>query len=159
MKASYLETIDRIERLHRCLIDLVGAELTTTSEINATQALLLFNIGDAHLTAGELRSRGYYLGSNVSYNLKKLVSLGYVTETVAPADRRVHRICLTAKGRAVADLVDSLFDPDPGLNQSALANANAVLSSIERFWVADSLNHLNPTTSVRARTIPKDVVA
>ncbi len=55
------------------------------SDINAVQALLLYNIGDSELTAGELRTRGYYLGSNVSYNVKKLVEMGSICTTPAPA--------------------------------------------------------------------------
>ena len=34
---------------------------------------MLFNIGDAEMTVGELTLRGCYLGSNVSYNVRKMV--------------------------------------------------------------------------------------
>ena len=75
LRSLYLEALQLVERLHRRLLDVVKDEFDRNgqSDINATQALLLFNIGNSELTAGELRSRGYYLGSNVSYNLKKLV--------------------------------------------------------------------------------------
>ena len=75
------------------------------SDINAIQALLLFNIGNAELTAGELRCRGYYLGSNVSYNLKKLVDLGFINHQRSRIDRRSVRVSLTPKGADVADVV------------------------------------------------------
>lgn len=80
LKVSYLKALDLIERLHRQLLDVIKDDLERSgqSDINAVQALLLFNIGDAELTAGELRTRGHYLGSNVSYNLKKLVESGYI---------------------------------------------------------------------------------
>ena len=65
------------------------------NDINAIQALLLFNIGNSELTAGELRSRGYYLGSNVSYNLKKLVDLDFINHSRSRVDRRSVRISLT----------------------------------------------------------------
>ena len=70
------------------------------SDVNAVQALLLFNIGNSELTAGELRSRGYYLGSNVSYNVKKLVELGYLHHARSRIDRRSVRISLTAAASA-----------------------------------------------------------
>ena len=77
---GYLENLALIERLHRLLLDVVKDEFERLGilEINPVQALLLFNIGENEVTAGELKSRGYYQGSNVSYNLKKLVELGYM---------------------------------------------------------------------------------
>ncbi|MGB3277997.1 MAG: helix-turn-helix domain-containing protein, partial [Pseudorhodobacter sp.] len=80
LMSSYLESLALVERLHRLLLDVIKDEFERVGvlEINSVQALLLFNIGDNEVTAGELKSRGYYQGSNVSYNLKKLVDLGYM---------------------------------------------------------------------------------
>jgi DNA-binding MarR family transcriptional regulator len=79
-KPRYLECLNLIERLHRQLLDVIKDELERVGQpdVNSVQALLLFNIGEQELTAGELRTRGHYLGSNVSYNLKKLVEGGYI---------------------------------------------------------------------------------
>ena len=73
IRPQYLEALTLVERLHRRLLDVIKDEFDRRgcSDINSVQALLLYNIGDKELTAGELRTRGYYLGSNVSYNLKK----------------------------------------------------------------------------------------
>src|ERR671916_3266121 len=75
-----LDALTLVERLHRRLLDVIKDEFDRKgrSDINSVQALLLYNIGDGERTASELRKRGYYLGSNVSYNLKKLVDLGYI---------------------------------------------------------------------------------
>ena len=72
---GYLESLNLVERLHRLLLDVIKDEFERVGviEINAVQALLLFNIGENEVTAGELKSRGYYQGSNVSYNLKIFV--------------------------------------------------------------------------------------
>jgi len=73
--AGYLDALSLVERLHRLLLDVIKDEFERVGilEINAVQALLLFNIGDHEVTAGELKTRGYYQGSNVSYNLKTFV--------------------------------------------------------------------------------------
>ena len=107
LRTLYLEALQLVERLHRRLLDVVKDEFDRNgrSDINAIQALLLFNIGNAELTAGELRSRGYYLGSNVSYNLKKLVELGFISHERSRTDRRSVRVSLTEKGTEVAELV------------------------------------------------------
>src|SRR5471030_2652180 len=99
----YLEALTLVERLHRRLLDVIKDEFDRRgrSDINSVQALLLFNIGGSELTAGELRSRGYYLGSNVSYNLKKLVEMDYLHHSRSRVDRRSVRISLTEKGREV----------------------------------------------------------
>ena len=111
------------------------------SDVNSVQALLLHNIGDAELTAGELTSRGYYLGSNVSYNLKKLVESGYINHQRSSADRRSVRVRLTDKGREVCDVVSALYQRQlkslqqvGGIESSDLETLNKSLIRLERFW-------------------------
>ena len=100
IRSLYMESLHLVERLHRRLLDVVKDEFDRSgrSDVNAVQALLLFNIGNSELTAGELRSRGYYLGSNVSYNVKKLVDLGFINHQRSRVDRRSVRISLTDGG-------------------------------------------------------------
>src|ERR1700739_4389041 len=107
----YLEALTLVERLHRRLLDVIKDEFDRPgrSDINSVQALLLYNIGDKELTAGELRTRGYYLGSNVSYNLKKLVETGFLDHQRSRVDRRSVRIRLTDKGREVREIVEALY--------------------------------------------------
>ena len=142
-KTGYLEMLALIERLHRLLLDVIKDEFERLGiiEINAVQALLLFNIGENEVTAGELKSRGYYQGSNVSYNLKKLVDLGYMHHQRCEIDRRAVRVRLTAKGREVRAMVASLFDGHSQgieakrvLSLDGLEDATTALRRMERFW-------------------------
>ncbi|MGY6632822.1 MAG: MarR family winged helix-turn-helix transcriptional regulator [Alkalilacustris sp.] len=140
-QASYLETLGLVERLHRLLLDVIKDEFERVGvlDINSVQALLLFNIGDNEVTAGELRTRGYYQGSNVSYNLKKLVEGGYMHHQRCAADRRAVRVRLTEKGRHVHELVDALFARhaealDGRVDGERLAAVNHNLRRLERFW-------------------------
>jgi DNA-binding MarR family transcriptional regulator len=100
----YVDTLALVERLHRLLLDVIKDEFERLGllDVNPVQALLLFNVGDNEVTAGELKTRGYYQGSNVSYNLKKLVEAGYMHHQRCEIDRRAVRIRLTEKGRAFA---------------------------------------------------------
>ena len=109
--ARYLETLTLVERLHRLLLDVVKDEFERLGifEINPVQALLLFNVGDNEVMAGELKSRGYYQGSNVSYNLKKLVEMGYMHHQRSEIDRRSVRVSLTSKGQRIESVVARLF--------------------------------------------------
>jgi len=111
IRPLYQEALTLVERLHRRLLDVIKDEFDRRgrSDINSVQALLLYNIGDKELTAGELRTRGYYLGSNVSYNLKKLVEMEFLDHQRSRVDRRSVRIKLTAKGQEVRDIVDTLY--------------------------------------------------
>ncbi len=151
LKPLYLEAVSRVERLHRRLLDLVKDEFDRMGwdDINPVQALLMFNIGDKELTAGELRSRGYYLGSNVSYNLKKLVDTGYIFQQRSRADRRSVRIRLSPKGEEVAEVIDELYDRHlksieqvGGLDNSQFEQLNVALGRLERFWVDQILYKL-----------------
>src|ERR1700740_2970178 len=112
IRPLYLEALTLVERLHRRLLDVIKDEFDRRSraDINSVQALLLYNIGEKELTAGELRTRGYYLGSNVSYNLKKLVEMGFLDHQRSRIDRRSVRIKLTEKGREVRDIIKGLYD-------------------------------------------------
>jgi DNA-binding MarR family transcriptional regulator len=141
--ASYLDNLALIERLHRLLLDVIKDEFERVSilEINSVQALLLFNIGDNEVTAGELKSRGYYQGSNVSYNLKKLVELGYMHHQRSEIDRRSVRVRLTEKGRKLRVLLSDLFarhaetmEKRTLISVAGIEDVNQALRRIERFW-------------------------
>lgn len=143
LKNLYLESLQLVERLHRRLLDVIKDEFDRSgrSDINAVQALLLFNIGNSELTAGELRSRGYYLGSNVSYNLKKLVDLGLVNHKRSRVDKRSVRISLTEEGRSIARVVGKLFERHVGslekvggLSVQDFKEMNVALTRLDRFW-------------------------
>ncbi|HET7334301.1 MAG TPA: winged helix DNA-binding protein [Rhizomicrobium sp.] len=140
----YLETLNLVERLHRQLLDVIKDELDRKDEreINSVQALLLFNVGDQELTAGELRTRGHYLGSNVSYNLKKLVEGGYIHHERSEADRRSVLVRLTRKGESVRAMLNDLFarhleslEPVGNVDGSDLDALNTSLRRLERFWI------------------------
>ncbi len=143
VKDHYLESLKLVERLHRRLLDVIKDEFDRRgrSDVNSVQALLLHNIGDKELTAGELRTRGYYLGSNVSYNVKKLVEMGYLHHARSRTDRRSVRISLTDKGRQVHDIVTGLYDKHVktvenigGIPAGDFERLNASLLRLERFW-------------------------
>jgi len=140
---GYLEALALVERLHRLLLDVVKDEFERVGvlEINAVQALLLFNIGDNEVTAGELKSRGYYQGSNVSYNLKKLVEMGYMHHQRCEIDRRSVRVRLTQQGREIRDVVAKLFERHAeGLESKGvigpegIENITSSLKRVERYW-------------------------
>ena len=140
---SYLEMLSLVERLHRLLLDVIKDEFERVGilEINAVQALLLFNIGENEVTAGELKSRGYYQGSNVSYNLKKLVDTGYMHHQRCAIDRRSVRVRLTQKGRDVRQLIARLFARHAdGLQDKGVVGLDGLdeiahtLKRLERYW-------------------------
>lgn len=151
VKPVYLESLTLVERLHRRLLDVIKDEFDrrNRSDVNAVQALLLFNIGDRELTAGELRTKGYYLGSNVSYNLKKLVEMGYLSHQRSRVDRRSVRIRITDKGREVHDVIAGLYakhirtvEQIGGVSLDDFQTLNKSLLRLERFWTDQILYRL-----------------
>ncbi len=142
-RTDYLQALRLIERLHRLLLDVIKDEFDRVggAELNSVQALLLYNIGESELTAGELKTRGYYLGSNVSYNLKKLVDMGYLHYKRSEVDRRSVRVSLTAKGKDACDVVNALYERQLGsieavgeVGRSSVQDMNKTLVRLERFW-------------------------
>jgi len=132
---SYLEMLSLVERLHRLLLDVIKDEFERVGilEINAVQALLLFNIGENEVTADELKSRGYYQGSNVSYNLKKLVDNGYMHHQRCAIDRRSVRVRLTQKGRDVRQLIERLFARHAdGLQDKGVVGLDEIAHTLKR---------------------------
>lgn len=139
---AYYETIHVIERLHRQSLDVLKLELDRLGiqDINNVQSLILYSIGSDQLTVGELTLRGYYLGSNVSYNLKKMVESGYLVQERSLHDRRSVRIKVSSKGAALKLKLDDFFDRDgkhlvsAGLGSKELAELAELLNRLERFW-------------------------
>jgi DNA-binding MarR family transcriptional regulator len=131
-----------IERLHRRFLDVIKTELDRLGieDINNVQTLILSNISNEQLTVGELTARGYYLGSNVSYNVKKLVENGYLNQERSPHDRRMTRVKVSEKGLELTQRIDRLYQNNAAelerevVGQEQLAAANQVLSALERYW-------------------------
>ena len=142
VKDPYLVSIRLIERLHRRFLDVIKTELDRLGieDINNVQTLILSNINEEQLTVGELTVRGYYLGSNVSYNVKKLVETGYLIQERSFHDRRMTRVRLSQKGLDLVGKIDELYGKNAeelnksGIGAERLSSANDLLSALERFW-------------------------
>jgi DNA-binding MarR family transcriptional regulator len=108
--SEYIDIFTSAERLHRTFLDVIQAELDALQyrDINNIRALILLNIGDIEMTASELLWRGCYLGSNVSYNLKKLTETGYVIQTRSSHDKRVIMVRNSAKGLALCKCLQAM---------------------------------------------------
>jgi DNA-binding MarR family transcriptional regulator len=142
MQNAYLDILALVERLHRQFLELVKLELDAQgpNDINSVQALMLFNIGDLEMTVGELTLRGCYLGSNVTYNLKKLVEAEYLMQERSTRDRRAFRVRLSEKGQALRHRIATMHERHVAalskgpLSEQDLTNAFAALRRLDRFW-------------------------
>lgn len=142
MKDIYIEAILLIERLHRRFLDVIKTELDSLKieDINNVQTLILYNINTEQLTIGELTVRGYYLGSNVSYNVKKLVENGYLLQERSPHDKRSTRVKLSEKGLVLCKKIDELYQrhievlKNGSPDTKTLSEMNSSLKLLERFW-------------------------
>ncbi len=143
MADGYFQSLQLLERLHKLMLDLVKDEFERIgqTDLNPVQAMLLYNLGTQEVTAGELRSRGMYQGSNVSYNLKKLVEMGYIHHERCEMDRRAVRVRLTEQGTDVRDKVAALFmrhatalGMSGVLDDPPLDQVNRQWRRVERFW-------------------------
>ena len=142
MKEQYLISIRLIERLHRRFLDVIKAELDRfgIEDINNVQTLILSNIAEEQLTVGELTVRGYYLGSTVSYNVKKLVESGYLLQERSVHDKRQTRVKLSPKGLDLTARIDKLYEKNAKeldgklVTSDQLKQLNATLIGLERYW-------------------------
>jgi len=144
VKKAYLETIALVERLHRECLEVIKADLDRQGirDLNNVQAMILFNIGSDVLSVGELTNRGYYLGSNVSYNVKKMVENGYLIQERSPHDRRAVHVKLSDKALAVVQKMHEMYDKhlnalnNETFKEGELDGVNLTLRRLERFWAA-----------------------
>lgn len=147
MKATYIESILLIERLHRRFLDVIKTELDRLKieDINNVQTLILYNINSEQLTIGELTNRGYYLGSNVSYNVNQLVENGFLMKERSPHDKRSTRVKLSDKGLTLCKKIDELYQRNVDVlsqgkpDAHALSTMNTTLRNLEQFWT----NYIN----------------
>ena len=148
IRQDYLEAIRLIERLHRQFLEVVKTELDNhgIADINNIQALILFNIGDSELTVGELTNRGYYLGSNVSYNVRKMVQNNYLIQERSTHDKRSVRIRPSSKGRELYQQISGMFDKhakdilESSIKSNDIKIASQSYRQLEQFW-AGLLNY------------------
>jgi DNA-binding MarR family transcriptional regulator len=143
MQTAYLDVIALVERLHRQFLEVVKLELDKEGvhDINNVQAMILYNIGEAEMTVGELTLRGCYLGSNVSYNVKKMLENGYIVQERSPHDRRSVRVRLSDKGLELHQKISKMHERHvaalmQGVAQNdELVSAHKTLRRLERFWI------------------------
>ena len=148
MSDHYLEVISLVERLHRQFLGVVNLELDAQSvhDVNNVQALMLYNMGEGDISVGELTSRGYYLGSNISYNVKKLSENGYLVYERSAHDGRSIRVRLTLKGRALRDRLSSMLTRhiemlgQTQISDTDLQRTAATLQQLERFWMRPDIS-------------------
>ena len=146
MNNPYLEVISLVERLHRQFLEVVKLELEGFGirDINNVQAMMLFNIGNVEMTVGELTLRGCYLGSNVSYNVKKMVENKYLAHERSVHDRRSIHVRLTDKGRDLRDRLSVMHRrhvemlAQTTITDSDLQSVVVTLRRLERFWIRAS---------------------
>ncbi|MDR3450136.1 MAG: winged helix DNA-binding protein [Alphaproteobacteria bacterium] len=142
MRHAYYEAVLLVERVHRHFLEVVKADLDRhgIQDINNVQALILYNVGTDEMTVGELTARGYYLGSNVSYNVKKMVENQYLAQERSPHDRRSVRIKLSPKGLALHKTLNESLEKQVGalagsqITSEELTKASETLKKLERFW-------------------------
>lgn len=142
MKDSYFQSVVMIERLHRLFLEVVRVELDRLAiqDINNVQCLVLYNIGKGQVTVGELTNRGYYLGSNVSYNLHKMVQNGYLVQEPSKHDKRSSHVRLSSKGLSLHNQLDGILTHHAnsldmaGINADKMQMLNETLQRLESFW-------------------------
>ena len=142
MRKEYTEMTRIVERMHRRFLDVLRSELIRlkVKDINAVQALLLANISEEEIVIRDLVERGYYQGSNVSYNIKKLVDFGYIEQERADHDKRSVRVRLTEKAKTLVRKVHDLEErraaavANEGLAPAEIEAAARTLRTIERTW-------------------------
>lgn len=140
MKDYYLEAVSLIERLHRLFLEVIRCELDNlkVEDINNVQALVLYNLGNEQISIGELTTRGCYLGSNVSYNLKKMVQNGYIDQMTSKHDKRSYVIKLSAKGLSLCKKLDIALDKHVSTlqkeNFDGMHELVHTLKKLEGFW-------------------------
>lgn len=142
MTTAYYDAIQHIERLHRYFLDVVKVEIDRkgVQDVNNVQAMILYNIGYDEMTVGELTLRGYYLGSNVSYNVKKMVENGYLEQERSVHDKRSIRVKLTDKGKDLYEVLNAMFKrheekiEGTELSGERLQDVTKTMQMLERFW-------------------------
>lgn len=146
MTTPYFDAIQLIERLHRYFLDVVKVELDRKGiqDINNVQSMILYNIGHDEMTVGELTLRGYYLGSNVSYNVKKMAENGYIEQERSVHDKRSIRVKLSDKGKDLYKLLSDMFTRHEGaiqgteLTDERITDCIKTMNMFERFWSSQS---------------------
>jgi DNA-binding MarR family transcriptional regulator len=142
MRETYFKSVVMVERLHRLFLEVVGVELERMQirDINSVQCLLLYHIGREQVTVGELTGRGYYLGSNVNYNLSKTLKNQYLVHERSDHDRRIRNVRLSEKGLALYAKIDELLKKHEkelernGIDSNQLNNLVSLFNSLESFW-------------------------
>lgn len=143
MKDNYFKTIVMIEHLHRLSLQVVKSELNKMkiSDINNIQCFILYHLGMQEIIIADMINRGYYLGKNVSYNLKNMIKNGYVVKETKYNDNRSRSVKLSTKGIKLHKKLENLFIMQSKdfyskcMNKEDLDKFDNMLFKIENFFL------------------------
>ena len=158
MSVSCIELFMLAEKTHRQFLDVIQCEIDRLRirDINSVRALILLNIDDAEMTASELIYRGCYLGTNVSYNLKKLTDAGYIDQVRSTHDRRVIMVRNSAKGIEICSMLREMTDRNSArmseefLRPEGLVACAKTLGALQRFWARSTHPQPQSVASIAA---------
>lgn len=107
----YVQSVTLLGTLHRFFLSNIQIFLEEfhQSDLNATQALILYHIGKNTFKVNDIVKNHFYEGSNPSYNLKKMLLADYLKTSPSSHDRRVLFVALSDKGMALYESMDGFF--------------------------------------------------
>lgn len=108
-------------------------------DISPVQALIILNLNKDEINIKDFVRRGYYGGTNVTYNLNSLVENGYMISEAHPKDLRSRRIKLSKKG---VHVFNKIFDVIEDQNKSII---NSGIDEKESNCVNNSLKKIGKT--------------
>lgn len=148
LRDDYVDIVMLFERLHRLFLEVLKSEIDRLGlkDLSNVQAIILYNVGPFELTVGEITNRGYYLGSNVSYNLRKMVENNYIVQKQSPNDKRSTYISLSPKGKKVYAEIESLLEKQAKSLSSNQLSSDGIKTflengrALENFWSHELLH-------------------
>ncbi|MDR0640761.1 MAG: MarR family winged helix-turn-helix transcriptional regulator [Holosporales bacterium] len=142
MKNSCLELSICGEKTFRLFLEIIKQELDILgiADISGIQAFILMNINENVITVGEVLTKGYYIGSNASYNVKKMIANKYIMQTPSDYDRRASYLQLTKKGLELCSKLEAAISQHMNRFEAVATGKSEIerglkfLKKVENYW-------------------------
>jgi DNA-binding MarR family transcriptional regulator len=107
----YLRIFSLSENLNHTFLQSLKRNLVKNkiNDINSIQCLILYNIGTKKINVSDIKNQNYYIGSNVTYNLQKMIENNYLIKEKSLLDGRNQEIKLSKKGLSLYMQLNQIF--------------------------------------------------
>ncbi len=142
MKSTLIKANDVFSRISSVFMEIIRLEIERIGVYNLTAAqyIILQHLGNDRIPVGDLSLRSSYFGTNISYNVRKMVENEYIIQEKSQHDQRTHYVSISPKSKELIAKIDQALDEHGdllhkyGIDRKYFEEILSSIGKVDDFW-------------------------